>query len=315
MKRKYLILLKFKKKIITILIITIYLSIIGSGQINNTDLDNIDKDIEFIFDNNQINNEIIVRIEIDENIDYLVNNYDVVGYHQDESIDVIMPYFGLKNLNKNNYNYDILIFNVSNYNLNRAREYRSFEEMEDFLVNISINYPDITNLFSLGKSYQNRDIWCLEISDNPGMDENEPGVLFTGLHHAREWPTLEICLYIIENLTENYSIDSEITSLIDNRRLWVIPCVNPDGYYYDHDLGNDWRKNRHYFSEFDTWGVDLNRNYGGSSNGDPWAAWGSLGDGSGSHHPSSSLFCGPSPISENETTIVKNLFWKMILVV
>jgi len=306
MINKLVFLLKFKNLYIPIIITILTLSILTSAQYSDNNLDNISKDNDTFQNINLLNRNILVRIKIDANLDYILDNFDVMGFYQDKWVDVNIPYYKLIHLNKNNYDYKILIWNLDLYTANRAREYRSFEEMEDFLVNISNNYPDITNLFSLGKTYQNRDIWCLEITDNPGLDENEPGVLFTGLHHAREWPTLEICLYIIENLTANYTIDPEITNLINNRRLWIIPCVNPDGYHYDHDLGNDWRKNRHYFPEYDSWGVDLNRNYGGSSNGDPWAAWGSLADGSGSHHPSNSLYCGPSPISENESTTVKN---------
>ncbi|MGC9308451.1 MAG: M14 family zinc carboxypeptidase, partial [Thermoplasmatota archaeon] len=170
------------------------------------------------------------------------------------------------------------------------------------------NYPDITRLYSIGQSYENRSIWCLEISDNPGVDEGEPGVFFMGLHHAREWPSLEICLHIAQTLTTSYIFNASIGDLVDNRRIWIVPCVNPDGYHYDHDQGNDWRKNRHYFPESDTYGVDLNRNYAGACNGDPWGAWGSLGDASLTHFPAYSVYCGPAPFSELETQAIRNMF-------
>ncbi|HEC89662.1 MAG TPA: hypothetical protein ENI44_03665, partial [Thermoplasmatales archaeon] len=79
--------------------------------------------------------------------------------------------------------------------------YPTFDEMEDELRDIASNYSNITMLTSIGKSWEGRDIWCLEVSDNPGVDEDEPGVLFMGLHHAREWPTVEICLFIAKKLT------------------------------------------------------------------------------------------------------------------
>ena len=41
-------------------------------------------------------------------------------------------------------------------------------------------------MFSIGKSYQGRDIWAAKISDNVATDENEPEVLIDALHHARE---------------------------------------------------------------------------------------------------------------------------------
>ena len=118
---------------------------------------------------------------------------------------------------------------------------------------------------------------------------------------------MEICLNIADELTSNYGFDENITNIIDNRRIWIVVCVNPDGYYYDHDLfsGNRlWRKNRFYFPEFGTYGVDLNRNYAGSSNGDDLGIWGSTGM---SHNPSNELFCGLKQFSEVETRAIRDL--------
>ena len=129
-----------------------------------------------------------------------------------------------------------------------------------------------------------------------------------GLHHAREWPTVEICLHIANNLTSLYGVNSTITSLVNNRRIWIVPCVNPDGYYYCHDQGHDWRKNRHYFPQYGTYGVDLNRNYNGSSDGNAWGAWGSIDSASVTHDPSDEVYCGPGPTSELEIQAISNFF-------
>ena len=90
--------------------------------------------------------------------------------------------------------------------------------------------------------------------------------------------------------------------------------MNPDGYYYSHDLNHDWRKNRRYFPEFGTYGVDPNRNYAGSSNGVAQGAWGSLGGGSVSHHSDSEVYCGPAPMSELEMKAVEDVFLSTISV-
>ena len=202
----------------------------------------------------------------------------------------------------------VVIDDVAAHDRMVARDYHSLAEMEQVLEDIADAYPDITRLFSIGTSYGDRPIWCLEISDNPGVDEGEPGVFFMGLHHAREWPSLEICLYLAETLTGSYLVNASVGDLVDGRRIWLVPCVNPDGYFYSHDQGNDWRKNRHYFPESDTYGVDLNRNYAGSCNGDAAGMWGSLGEASLTHYPSYSTYCGPGPFSELETRAVRNVF-------
>src|SRR5207244_6931863 len=58
----------------------------------------------------------------------------------------------------------------------------------------AIAHPNIIRKFSIGKSYQGRDLWAVKISDNVDVDENEPEVLFDGLHHAREHMAVEMTL-------------------------------------------------------------------------------------------------------------------------
>lgn len=235
-----------------------------------------------------------------------IDDIEIASETPFKSIDVIVSSDQLFLIKQQNIPYELIP--DLQYNPVAAAAYHSFPEMEHFLQNITEQYPSITDLFSIGSTYENRNIWCLEISDNPGIDEEEPEILFMGVHHAREWPTLEICLHIIENLTSNYEKNPEITSLIQQRRIFVVPCVNPDGYVYDHDEYdgvNWWRKNRHYLPDFNEYGIDLNRNYGGSSNGNPIGMWGSLGM---SHNPSSEVYCGAQQFSEYETQAIQRFF-------
>ncbi|MCK5030436.1 MAG: zinc carboxypeptidase, partial [Thermoplasmatales archaeon] len=290
------------------MLITISLSVSGNDKVTLERPSNL-ANLNMVKENfNSLSTNVLVRINTTEEDALMPGEFEIIGINPGKWIDTIIPQSRLFELSNEGLDYSVLIWDVDAYSESVKGMYHTFTEMEGVLQNIANNYPDITSLYSIGTSYEGRDIWCLEISDNPGVDEGEPGVFYMGLHHAREWPTLEICLNIAENLTSNYGSDPDITDVIDNRRLWLVPCVNPDGYHYDHDLGNDWRKNRHYFPEFDTYGVDLNRNYGGSSNGNIWGAWGSIGTASVTHDPSSSLYCGPGPISELETQAIRDIF-------
>jgi|GEM_PF-458930 len=189
-----------------------------------------------------------------------------------------------------------------------AGSYHTLAQVETILQNIATTYPSITKLSNLVTTYEGRSIKCLEISDNPGVDEEEPGVVYLGLTHAREWPSVEICLYIAGQLTSQYGVNSTITTLVNSRRIWIVPVVNPDGYHYCHDLGHDWYKNRHKF-DWNTYGVDLNRNYLGSCNGDSWGAWGSSGSSfTVTHNPDDEEYCGPGPSSEMETQAIQKIF-------
>ena len=250
----------------------------------------------------------LVRVDITQGDVVLPRGVETVGGNQGEWVDFIIPRYRLQELSNLQVPYTLLIADMDAYDREMMGAYHTYAQIETILQDIATDYPSITSLYSIGTTYEGRTIWCLEITDNPGVDEGEPGVFFMGLHHAREWPTVEINLHIANNLTSLYGINSTITDLVNNRRTWIVPCVNPDGYYYCHDLGNDWRKNRQYFPQYGTYGVDLNRNYKGSSNGDSWGAWGSIGSGSVTHSPGDEVYCGPGPSSELEIQSISNFF-------
>jgi len=160
-------------------------------------------------------------------------------------------------------------------------------------------HPDIVRVSSIGESYQGRKIWVAEVSDNVGQEEGEPEVMFDGLHHAREHLSGEMPLYILALLTSNYgkstATGKRVTKIVNTRRTWIIPMVNPDGLEYD--LGGDpyrsWRKNRQPNAGSSSVGTDLNRNYD--------YAW-SKGDRS----PSSINYRGKQPFSAPETRAIRD---------
>ena len=142
--------------------------------------------------------------------------------------------------------------------------YHNHAEMVAEIKAAEADHPDIVDVFSMGKSYQDRNIWAAKISDNVADDENEPEVLFDGLHHAREHLTVEQTLAILRWLSDDYGSDDEITELVDTREIWIIFAVNPDGGEYDLTGSpyRAWRKNRQPNSGTTAVGTDLNRNYG-----------------------------------------------------
>ncbi|MCA8958046.1 MAG: hypothetical protein KDC87_18365, partial [Planctomycetes bacterium] len=122
-------------------------------------------------------------------------------------------------------------------------------QMEAILDAFHTNYPNLCSAkISIGRSIEGRDLWMVKISDNVQIDENEPEVFFDALHHAREPLSMETTLLFMDELLDGYGKDPEATFLIDNRELYFVPCVNPDGYEYNRSTnpngGGMWRKNR-----------------------------------------------------------------------
>ena len=58
--------------------------------------------------------------------------------------------------------------------------YHHYEDLRTRMAFFAHKYPNLSRLYSIGKSAQGRDLWVLEISDLPGVHEPlEPGKLYT----------------------------------------------------------------------------------------------------------------------------------------
>jgi murein tripeptide amidase MpaA len=177
--------------------------------------------------------------------------------------------------------------------------YHNYAEMAAEVQAAATAYPGIVSpRFSLGQSYQGREIYAVKVSDNPTVDEAEPEVLFTANQHAREHLTTEMALYILREFTTKYATDARIRNIVDSRETWIVFMVNPDGVEYDVATGSYrmWRKNRQPNAGSSAVGTDLNRNWG-------WQ-WGCCGGSSGSF--SSETYRGPGPFSAPETQRVRD---------
>lgn len=176
--------------------------------------------------------------------------------------------------------------------------YHDYAEMVAELNQAAADHPAIFSLFSIGTSHEGRTIWAGKISDNVGVDEDEPEVLFTHHQHAREHITVEQGLYTLRMLTDEYGVDGTITQLVNTREIYLLFDLNPDGGEYDIATGSyrTWRKNRLPNAGTTAVGTDLNRNWG--------YKWGCCGGSSTS--PSSETYRGTAAFSSPETARVRD---------
>ncbi|MFI2616020.1 M14 family metallopeptidase [Streptomyces sp. NPDC018584] len=154
--------------------------------------------------------------------------------------------------------------------------YHNYAEMTAAIDQRIAAHPNLMSKRVIGKSYAGRDIVAIKISDNVATDEAEPEVLFTHHQHAREHLTVEMALYLLRELGDDYATDARVKKMVDSREIWIVPDMNPDGGEYDIATGSyrSWRKNRQPNSGSTSIGTDLNRN---------WAyKWGCCGGSSGS---------------------------------
>ncbi len=126
-------------------------------------------------------------------------------------------------------------------------DYHTYESLTAELQQIAQDYPDIAQLFSIGQSVEGRELWVMKISDNVQIDEPEPEFKFSSTMHGDEPVGMELCVYLIRLLVQNYGVDPEITDLVNDLEIWICPLHNPDGYVHGTRYNAD--------------GYDLNRSF------------------------------------------------------
>ena len=132
--------------------------------------------------------------------------------------------------------------------------------------------------------------------DKSGPDK--PGVLLTAAPHAREVMQPMIMLEVLQQLLFNYNPESldpdvkEISALVDETDVHIVPVSNPDGLNFALYDDPGWRKTRCEIPGSAFRGVDCNRNYSYR-----WL----LKD------PKENSYGGPRPFSEPETRNVKSI--------
>lgn len=187
---------------------------------------------------------------------------------------------------------------------NASPAYHNFMEIVSELDSLAVTYPLVMHLVDIGKSAALKNpIRAVKISDNAHTEEDEPAVLFIGVHHAREPLGAEICLYLIKYLCENYSKQPIVKQWIDESEIWFVPVLNPDGFQLALDPERKlswWRKNcrdnnKNGRFDPDSDGVDLNRNYDFN-----WEQ-------GGSSDVTSLYYRGSAPFSEPELQVLRDL--------
>jgi len=187
--------------------------------------------------------------------------------------------------------------------------YRTVEETYASLSALAVQYPSLARWIDVGDSWEkvvsggaagyDLNVLVLTNKSRPGP---KPTFFLMAAIHAREYATAEIATRFAEYLATQYGHDPDVTWLLDDFEVVIMPQANPDGRKLA-EAGIYQRKNINNTnggvcqvpgSIFDQYGTDLNRN---SS-----FAWGGSGS---SNDPCDQVYRGPSQISEPETTAIQ----------
>lgn len=105
----------------------------------------------------------------------------------------------------------------------------TFAELEAQMDAVAQAYPQITEKFEIGRSWQERALWCVKLTDETIPNEDKIGVAVFGNIHGGERESASCAMYFMWWLALNAE-EAYVADLLDNYVIYVVPVINPDGY-------------------------------------------------------------------------------------
>lgn len=152
-------------------------------------------------------------------------------------------------------------------------DYQPLSVINHWMKLINSLFPTHVTPFTIGTSYEGREIRGLKVSSVRNKDEKKrQAIIITGATHAREWISVSTVCYLAYSFITQYNAtgtgggadtksDKQITELIDAFDWYFLPTLNVDGYAYTWEEDRLWRKNRQPTAVTFCKGIEVDRNY------------------------------------------------------
>jgi g-D-glutamyl-meso-diaminopimelate peptidase len=181
----------------------------------------------------------------------------------------------------------------------------SYTKMVSDIQKLKRAYPKLVNVKVIGKSEYGRNIYAISLGNGPAK------VFINGSHHAREWMTTTLNMYMINQYADAYTRNKKINGhdpkkILASTTIWFVPMVNPDGVTLQQSGLKAFPKSVHKSlikmnegsKNFKRWkangkGIDLNRQYD--------AGWKTL---KGPKKPSYKNYKGKAPATAAEVKAI-----------
>uniref|UniRef100_A0A671KHE1 Carboxypeptidase X (M14 family), member 1b n=1 Tax=Sinocyclocheilus anshuiensis TaxID=1608454 RepID=A0A671KHE1_9TELE len=139
--------------------------------------------------------------------------------------------------------------------------HHNYKEMRKLMKSVNQMCPDITCIYSIGKSYMGLKLCVIEISDNPGKHElGELEFRYVAGMHGNEVLGRELLLNLMEYICQEYKCGNQrIVHLVKETSIHLLPSMNPDGYEMAYKKGSElagWSLGRYSYE-----GIDMNHNF------------------------------------------------------
>jgi hypothetical protein len=112
----------------------------------------------------------------------------------------------------------------------RWNRYHDYQEATTLLKKLAETFPKLCKLQSLGKSYDEREMWVLTVADLAGATppDQRPAFWIDGGIHANEIQSVEVVLYTAWFLAEAHADNELVRRLLKERTFYLMPMMSPD---------------------------------------------------------------------------------------
>jgi hypothetical protein len=108
--------------------------------------------------------------------------------------------------------------------------YLNHQELTQSLRGLADRHRNLAELTSIARSDGGRDVWLLTLGRRQGAAlSSRPALLMVANLEGNHLVGSAAALHAAEHLLTRYGQDAEVTRLLDERTVYVIPRMNPDG--------------------------------------------------------------------------------------
>ena len=105
-----------------------------------------------------------------------------------------------------------------------------YEEFTAHLRAICDEHPNVARMESIGQSHEGRELWLVTLTNTAtGPDSEKPAYWIDANTHSGEVTGGAVALYTIWYVAAKYGSDPQVTRLLDEHTLYVLPRISVDG--------------------------------------------------------------------------------------
>ncbi|MBX3418492.1 MAG: hypothetical protein KF851_12880 [Pirellulaceae bacterium] len=107
--------------------------------------------------------------------------------------------------------------------------YYDYAETTEIMQKLTAAFPNLAKLESVGKSYDDREMWVMTITNfEHGDERRKPGFWIDASIHANEIQATEVAMYTAWFLLEMHGENEFVQSLLRDRVFYILPMMSPD---------------------------------------------------------------------------------------